>query len=292
MRLLLALLTAAGGVMIALSARVDVAYASFHCMRIHAVMGGFNGDNDIQYVELRMDDAAFPQNLVALTTIQFINSSNVVQATFTFPSNVTNAALGESILIATSDFNTAAIGGAADFVFSVGNTTTSTAADVLHPIQRPNGKVVYAPGSGGCTASIPVDSVAYGVGPTPNYGTAAVALPSNTTALRLSNLATTPTNNSTEYALTAVSTTTFSVASGSLATDFTTPRNNGRTVLRLNTSVGGLAEEPAAASLPAAAAEPDNAGGIATRYIVGAAAALLILATAGSWSVYRRRPLR
>jgi hypothetical protein len=77
-----------------------IALASFHCMRIHAVAGGFNGNNNIQYVELRLDMAG--HNLVFGHTIQFFDTSGQLKATFTFPSSVANGTMGDSILVATS----------------------------------------------------------------------------------------------------------------------------------------------------------------------------------------------
>ncbi len=73
-----------------------VADAAFHCVRIHAVAGSWNGDTNIQYVELRMDLGG--QNVLTGHTIQFFSASGQLKATFTFPSGVTNALVGDSIL--------------------------------------------------------------------------------------------------------------------------------------------------------------------------------------------------
>ena len=150
------------------------ASAAFHLMRIHAVMAGLNGDGNVQYVELRMCGAGQP--FVAGHTIKFYDGSNTLKATFTFPSSVGMSSLGESILIATSEYNTASTGpggggsgGDADFVFSGANTVPANGGDALHPVQGPNGRVTFAEGAGtGCSPSTPVDSVAYGTG-TPDY---------------------------------------------------------------------------------------------------------------------------
>jgi hypothetical protein len=270
--------------------QAGVAEAGFHCMRIHAAMGGFSGNNNIQYVELRMDSAG--QLFVSGQTIQFRDASGTLKATFTFPSNLANSSTGESILIATSEFNGNVTGGAADFTFSMANTTGANGGDPLHPAQVPGGSVVFASGSGGCTASIPVDSLAYGSA-TATYGTAAAALPNpgNTTALRLNNLNTTPSNNSTEYALQNVSASTFSVTAGNLPTDFATPRNNGRMVLKLNAPappVGGIAEDPASLGGSAAAVRESDDSGQRGYAIAGGVAAAAIACGAG-WYVYRRR---
>ena len=221
-------------------------YAAFHCMRIHALMGALNGDSTIQFVELRMNTDG--QNFVAATPIRFYDSAGTLKATFTFPASVTNGLTGDSVLIATDEFNATATGGAADFTFS-GNTVGSNGGDPLHPVQSPGGKVTFAEGFDNCDAGLTagpgeVDSLAYG-GATADFGSAAVALPGDTRALHLGNLNLQPADNSTEYSLNPVSVSTFAVATGQLTSDFTTPRNNGRTVLQLlSPAVGGIAELP------------------------------------------------
>ena len=278
--------------------QAGTAEASFHCIRIHAVAGGFSGNNNIQFVELRLDVGG--QTFLAGHTIQFFNASGTLKATFTFPTgtfpfgaSVANGAVGDSVLIATSEFNSNVTGGAADFVFSGANTTSANGGDLLHPVQLTGGSVVWASGGPTCGVAGPVvDSLAYG-GATAHFGTAAVALPATgtTQALRLSNLNSTPTDNSTEYALQNVATSTFSVVAGNLATDFTTPRNNGRTVLKLNApvpSVGGVAEDPGSTGAPAAAAETSS-GSRWSGYLVAGGIAAAAVACAGGWYVFRRR---
>lgn len=279
---LTALLLAGGG----------VADAAFHCMRIHAVMGGYNGNNNIQYVELRMTTSF--QGLVGNHVLQFFDQSGTLKATFTFPmgTSMSNAVTGDSILIATSEFNSNVTGGAADFMFSGANAVGANGGDPLHPVQVPGGSVLWAPGGSTCGTNLgmPSDAVAYG-GATAIYGTAAVALPNPGTlrALRLSNLNNPPSNNSTEYALQNVATSTFSVTSGNLPTDFTTPRNNGRVVLKLPAppSVGGVAEDPGQLSSPVGTAATDSASWGAYA-IAGGVAGALVAGGAG-WYVYRRR---
>ena len=267
--------------------QVAPAEAGFHCMRIHAVMGGFSGNAGIQYVELRMD--APGQIFISGHTIQFFDAGGTIKASFTFPSGITNSSTGESILIATSEFNSNVTGGAADFVFSGANTVGMNGGDPLHPIQGTNGTVVFASGLGGCAFAIPVDAVAYGSG-TGGYGAAAAALPNNLQSLRLSNLNTTPSNNSIEYSLQNVSTSTFAVAMANLAADLATPRNNGRTVLKLNAPVapvGGVAEDPASVAAPAATGT--SSGTNWAGYVLAGGIAAAALATAGGWYVFRRR---
>jgi hypothetical protein len=252
-------------------------------MRIHAVKAGFGGNANVQYVELRMDLAG--QAFVSGHTLQFFDASGTLKATFTFPANITNSSTGDSILIGTSEFNSVAQGGLADFTFTNANTVAVNGGDPLHPIQAPNGKVVWAAGTLNCGATAPVDSVASGSAAA-DYGTATVALPgpSDARALRLSNLNMTPTNNSTEYALSPVSTTSFMVAAGNLASDFSTPRNNGRMVLAMNVvvpSVGGTAD------VPDAFAPKGSGGGHGAWYLV-AAGVVLAAASAGTLLRHRR----
>ena len=207
-----ALLAIAVAASVPLLATRSVAYAAFHCVRIHAVAGGYNADGNIQYVELRMDMGG--QTLLGGHALQFFDAAGTLKATFTFPSGVANGAVGDSVLIATSQFNSNVTGGPSDFTFTNANTTGANGGDPLHPVQAPNGSVVWAGPSAACvTVMAPVDSVAYGSA-SAVYGSAAVALPNPSTlqALRLSNLNSTPSNNSTEYALTNVSTATFGVA--------------------------------------------------------------------------------
>lgn len=269
------------------------AEAAFHCIRIHAVMGGFSGNNNIQFVELRLDAAG--QTFLAGHTLRFFDASGTLKAEFTFPAgtfpfgaSVANGAVGDAVLIATSEFNGAVTGGAADFVFTGTNTT---GPDALHPVQLTGGTVVWANGGPTCgSIGSVVDSVAYGGGMA-QFGTAAVALPAMGTAqaLRLSNLNMTPTNNSTEYALQNVATSTG--PAGPLTTDFTTPRNNSRTILKLNApaaSVGGVAENPGSIDTPVATVTRSS-GTDWNGYALAGGIAAAALASAGGWYVFRRR---
>jgi hypothetical protein len=264
-------------------------------MRIHAVSGGFEGNGAIQYVELRMD--AGGQSFVGGHTIHFYDGANALKATFTFPSGVANSNLGESILIGTSEFNASASGGDADFTFNGSNTIGSNGGDPLHPVQTPGGRVHFAAGSdncdpGGIAGAGEADSVAYGTAAA-HFGTAAAALPSPATdaALRVGNLNTTPTDNSTEYSLQGVSTAVFAVAPANLATDLTTPRNNGRTVLQLiPLSVGGVASDPGLedANLATPAGRDDSS--VSSWVLgIGGIAALSLVVVAGARALVRAR---
>ncbi|MEX0749422.1 MAG: hypothetical protein WD359_01320 [Dehalococcoidia bacterium] len=273
------------------------AFAAFHCMRIHAVMHGYQGNNAVQYVELRMNMSS--QNFLAGHKIEFFDAGGTVKATFTFPAgspSVPNGALGDSVLIATSEFVPYANGGAPDFTFSGANTVGVNGGDPLHPVQGANGLVHFARLNDNCDVGAvagpgEVDSLAYGSA-TAHFGSAAATLPSpaDTRALRLEALTTVPSANDAEYELAAVSLTTFGVAPGSLASNLETPRNNGRTVLRLQapTSVGGVVE-PAGSEAVAPISSGSNDDGRPWRgYAYGALAALLALAATGGFLRWRR----
>lgn len=266
-------------------------YAAFHCIRIHAVMAGFNGNNTIQYVELRM--SADLQNVLSGHKIRFYDASGTLKATFTFPTDVPLDDNGDSILVATQEFNNNSVDQDADFTFT-GNTVDGSNANVPYPVQSPGGKVVFAdePGDFNCNinASLPVDSVAYG-GASATFGSPAPALPSpsNNQVLRLNNLNTKPSNNSTEYSLQPVSSVApFSVAVGSLKTNVSTPRNNSRRVLRLSLAVGGVAELPDVDST-APLAQPDSSDSNAGVMAAIAAGAAAVLGALGGAVVYARR---
>jgi hypothetical protein len=262
----------------------DRALADFHCVRIHAVMGGLSGNNDVQYVELRMRSAG-QGNLVG-HTILFYDAANTLTATFTFPSGVSTASAGDSILIATTEFDALATGGVSDFTFA-GNTTGS--GDPDHPIHL-NGRVVFEPNPAfTCGYPAPVDAIAYGTG-TGGFGTPAVALPSTTQALRLRSdmghiLNENPSDNSAQYSLQPVSATTLSIATPNLATEFATPRNNANVVLGLvpPPSVGGIAAQP---DLTAAAPAAVNSDRDHAPYILSAA--IMFVVIAGGAIVWRR----
>jgi hypothetical protein len=290
-----------------LASQVNVTYASFHCMRIYSVMGGLHGNNNIQFIELREDLGG--QNFVgffnASSKVQFFDAAGTLKATFTFPADVANGSVGGSILIGSAEFNAAVTTGdpmarKADFTFS-GNTVDPLNNPVVHPIQVPAGKIVYASGTANCGGTIPVDSVAYGggayTGPT-DYGSPAPALPSDNRALRLTTspyadppLTLTqlkPSNNSTEYGLSTVSTTSTMIATGSLTSDATIPRNDPQWILAFPApSVGGIAEQPAVKAPPTAAT---TSGDHSTAYALGGVALAVVAAmSAAGWYVRRRR---
>ena len=183
-------------------------------------MGGAAGDADVQYVELRM--AAGGQPLVSGNHLCFYDGTGSPYARFLFTADVTSAALGDSILIGTSEFDAVWTAGSADFVFSGSNTVAiASGADVDHPLRSPGGKVSF--GTDGATTPAQmcqgqfanIDSVAYGTGYSGvvDFGTKLNAdLPTaGTDAVRLQGPVCFPPgctrDNSTDYAITDVNVT-------------------------------------------------------------------------------------
>ncbi len=79
------------------------AHATFHLMQIEQVIGGVNGNTSIQAIQLRM--RASGQNFVTSARLIAHDASDATQVLIiAFPSNVTNAALGARVLVATSGF--------------------------------------------------------------------------------------------------------------------------------------------------------------------------------------------
>jgi hypothetical protein len=241
MRTGIALLIVAAAALVGLLHQATPTQAAFHLIRIHSVMYGFDSDNTIQFVELRMCSAG--QSFVSGHSLKFYDGSNTLKATFVFPSGVSNANTGDSILIATAEYDAASVGpgasgsgGDADFVFSMANTTAANGGDPLHPVQGPDGKVVFADqASDGCDAGFTiqpgdVDSVAYGTG-SADFGSAATALPnpSDDRALREADI-NGPSDNSTDYSLQQTAQAAKTVSTAQLLTDLDTPRNNSREV--------------------------------------------------------------
>src|ERR1044072_4306055 len=79
------------------------AQASFHFMQIEQVVGGVDGDTTAQAIQLRMRFGG--QNLVTGTTLVVVDAAGNNPVTLlTLPSDVTHAAGGARILIATASF--------------------------------------------------------------------------------------------------------------------------------------------------------------------------------------------
>lgn len=216
MRPLLALLSVLAAAVLVFVLTADgptpVANASFHEMRIYAVMGGAGGDDSVQFVELRQ--AAGGQNQVQNGQLCFYDEGGFPWARFVFPDKADSGADQSSILIGTSAMAAAWNAGAdaePDFIFSASNTTVldqGGLADVNAPIAVPNGNIVYeSKADGDCGGPNPIDSIAYGSGYT---GVSLIGdpqavfdtdLPTNGDGFRLKTTPVTfpPTDNSTEY---------------------------------------------------------------------------------------------
>ncbi len=198
--------------------------AAFHLMRVYGVMGGANGDPNIQYVELRL--ASPGQNFVAGQHLCFYNASGVPVARFTYASSAGGGADEASILVGTSEFDGAWAGTlGANFTFAGNTIALPSGAPINYPIPTV-GKVSFGSEFGGTPATncgggfSVIDSVAYGGGGYTggvDFGTAnASTLPTaGTMALRLqgpicfpgASPACSPArNNSADYALTDVNT--------------------------------------------------------------------------------------
>lgn len=189
------------------------AEASFHEMRIYAVMAGVNDDDSIQYVELRM--ATNNQNLVSGKVLCFFSGSGQPFRRFTFPANVDPSPSGSSILIGTAAMD-AVWPHEPDFIFD-GNTINVPGGGTTGalPVPWPGGKVAFGTDSApdaanACAAGFnEIDSVAYGAsfGGTVDHGSRfASDIPvSGEQALQLQGAVCYPPsctrNNSTDYAI-------------------------------------------------------------------------------------------
>lgn len=185
------------------------AEASFHIMRIYGVMGGADGDDFVQFIELR--EAAGGQNQVQNAQLCFYDADGDPWARFVFPTKVDGAASNDSILIGTSvmasDWH--AGGAQPDFIFSSANTTAlAVGADVNAPIVVPSGAIVYESTAdtncAGPEQNGAIDWLAYGSGFNGGtiFGTKfATDLPTDGSGYQLKTtpVAFPPTDNSTEY---------------------------------------------------------------------------------------------
>ena len=101
------------------------ASAVVHLAEVHEVMVGFNGDPDVQFIEINMRLGA--QNITTLATLASFDSSGTFidadagttgdQPLITFPNNVPNSGAEIRWIVGTTEFETAS-GITADFVIS------------------------------------------------------------------------------------------------------------------------------------------------------------------------------
>lgn len=186
--------------------------ASYHYLRIHTVMTGYQGNTDVQYVELRMAEGG--QTQTAGKVLCIFNPSGVPVGRFTFQSNhALGSDPGSSILISTLVMD-AIWPRTPDEVFSVETITTIPPGQIFLSAPLPYaGKIAF----GTDTADVPaemcadgfdvIDSVAYGSGYTgaADFGTRfASDIPVNAgQVLQLTGPLCGPCtrNNSTDYSL-------------------------------------------------------------------------------------------
>jgi len=139
--------------------------ASVHVMRIWEVGGGAFGNDNIQWVELRMPSPS--QNFTNGSVMCFYNSAGQARVRVAFTVNVGQGPDNASILIGTNEFDSAWAAGSPDFVIGgAGNTVTALNGepDPNHPVQYPGGKVSFGAHDASCTPlAFPYDSLAYGV---------------------------------------------------------------------------------------------------------------------------------
>lgn len=239
------------------------AQATIHCMRIHAVMAGANGDTSIQYVELRLA-AGLLTGATNSTKLLFFDASGNQTGAFTLGSTFGFSNTPGSILLGTAGLQAAA-GVTPDFIIP---------ANVIAPA----GKIQFVHTTDCLLTGTIIDSVAYGsfTGTVDCGTTPTVALPTaGTQALTLQNLMNTCSDNSTEYALQAAAPRTNGGATGSFAPP---PGAVG--------GIGGVAEG-AVSEVDSAALAADGSGGPPYALIAGASAAAGIIA-AGAWYARRR----
>jgi hypothetical protein len=256
--------------------------ATFHLMRVYGVMGGGFNNFDVQYVELRMTTGG--QQFVKDHDICFYDAAGAPYAIFNFPMNAANGTGTDSILIGSSQFDSAWAVGSPDFFFN-GSTVTqiATGADVFHPVRWPAGKVSF----GTETATMPaamcqagfslVDSIAYGTGytATPNFPpkfNTDLSISGTQAAVLTGPLCSFCTfNNSSDYSLLDVST------SGQQ------PRNNSAQSgpLSISQSVGGVGY------IPDATMSSSGSGDGAA--MLGIVALAIVPAVAGLYWLRRRR---
>ena len=116
----------------------------------------------MQYVELRQ--ASILPEHIATHEICFYDAAGIAKARLEFTANGGNPANGSSILIATSEFNSAWAAGAPDFIIGGAGSimTALNGGDAMHPVQRPAGKVSFGDYDANCVNQGTIDSVAYG----------------------------------------------------------------------------------------------------------------------------------
>lgn len=161
--------------------REPVADASFHFMRVYAVMGGLDTNQDVQYVELRMTSGG--QTQVGGTVICFFDASGAPSAQFKFASDHAETSSSQSSILVGSGAFDSAWAHSPDELFGPSTVTSISGSALVTAPVRESGKVAFGTDSATepanmCGAGFGViDSVAYGPaysGPV-DFGTKAAA---------------------------------------------------------------------------------------------------------------------
>ena len=193
---------------------------SFHLVEINKLMVGYNGNMNIQAVELKMISAG--QNLVSGTSITVYDSTGALKGTLgSFASNLPNGVAGDRILCATAGFRDA-FGITPDLLITAG-------------IFKVTGQVAFE--KVGCL----INSLAYGNVPVPLTGTTSATpiVPQGATALvRTADDATIP-----SCPLSENSAARFQLRGAGSANPYVF-QNNARDTAQVWTSVTSVEEDP------------------------------------------------
>lgn len=199
----------------------DAESQSFHLVEINKILVGYNGNTNIQAVELKMILGA--ENLVAGTSIAVYDSTGALKSTLgTFAGNVTNALAGERILCATAAFRDA-FGITPDLLLTPGLAMVTGQVAFEKPTCR-------------------INTVAYGNVPVPLTGTTSASPlpPQGASALvRIADNATIPSCPQAEN-----SAAKFQLRGAGSSTPFVF-QNNARDTAQVWTSVTSVEPEPA-----------------------------------------------
>ena len=157
-----------------------LALATSDLIVIDEILASWQGDNEIQFVELRMTAAG--QEQVAGSEIEVLDGSGMVIARLPFPSSVSNALVDARILIATPKLESLA-GLSADF--------RVVDADLIPLLRRNGGRICYRALDPSGTQTVRVDCVAYGTfkGENGAFGTPTPVTPVNRSLQRIQNTA-------------------------------------------------------------------------------------------------------
>ena len=194
---------------------------SFHLVEINKIMVGYNGNMNLQAVELKMILGA--ENLVSGTSIAVYDSIGGLRSTLgSFLNNVTNAVAGDRILCATAGFRDA-FGITPDLLITPGLLTATGQVAFEKPTCR-------------------INTVAYGNVPLPLTGTTSASplLPHGATALvRITDNGTVPSCPQSES-----SATKFQLRGAGSSNPFVF-QNNARDTAQVWTSVTSVEDDPA-----------------------------------------------